>query len=188
MHGLSLVVASGGYSSLQCVGFSLSHCGFSCCRAWALGAQASVVVAHGLSCSAAMWDLPMPGFEPVSPALAGGFLTTAPPGKPLPQSYSISFHLAHPTMPSCPIVSQTPQQLRLGILQRLSLPILTALSGSSMLPSSAPVLRRLHPRDLPRPLYLTPKLPPRSAVLVLCFPSWIFLCCSRHPLMCLTIV
>ena len=29
-----------------------------------------------------MWDLPGPGLEPVSPALAGGFLTTAPPGKP----------------------------------------------------------------------------------------------------------
>ena len=29
-----------------------------------------------------MWDLPRPGPEPVSPALAGGFLTTAPPGKP----------------------------------------------------------------------------------------------------------
>ena len=29
-----------------------------------------------------MWDLPRPGLEPVSPALAGGFLTTAPPGKP----------------------------------------------------------------------------------------------------------
>ena len=28
-----------------------------------------------------MWDLPGPGIEPVSPALAGGFLTTAPPGK-----------------------------------------------------------------------------------------------------------
>ena len=29
-----------------------------------------------------MWDLPGPGLEPASPALAGGFLTTAPPGKP----------------------------------------------------------------------------------------------------------
>ena len=29
-----------------------------------------------------MWDLPRPGPEPVSPALAGGPLTTAPPGKP----------------------------------------------------------------------------------------------------------
>ena len=96
--GLPLVVASRGYSSLQCVGFS---CGdFSCCGAWALGARASVVVAHGLSscgsralehrlssCGArasllrGTWDLPGPGLEPVSPALAGGFLTTAPPGK-----------------------------------------------------------------------------------------------------------
>ena len=28
-----------------------------------------------------MWDPPGPGHEPVSPALAGGFPTTAPPGK-----------------------------------------------------------------------------------------------------------
>ena len=42
---LSLVAVSGGYSSLQA-----SHCGgFSCCRAWALGTWASVVVAHGLN-------------------------------------------------------------------------------------------------------------------------------------------
>ena len=36
-----------------------------------------------------MWNLPGPGIEPVSPALAGGFLTTAPPGK----SYIIVFEL-----------------------------------------------------------------------------------------------
>ena len=30
-----------------------------------------------------MWDLPRPGLEPVSPALAGRFSTTVPPGKPL---------------------------------------------------------------------------------------------------------
>ena len=29
-----------------------------------------------------MWDLPRPGLEPVPPALAGGFSTTEPPGKP----------------------------------------------------------------------------------------------------------
>ena len=34
-----------------------------------------------LLCS--MWDLPRPGLEPVSPALAGRFSTTAPPGEPL---------------------------------------------------------------------------------------------------------
>ena len=29
-----------------------------------------------------MWDLPRPGLEPMSPAVAGRFSTTAPPGKP----------------------------------------------------------------------------------------------------------
>ena len=29
-----------------------------------------------------MWNLPGPGIVPTSPALAGGFLTTGPPGKP----------------------------------------------------------------------------------------------------------
>ena len=29
-----------------------------------------------------MWDLPRPGLEPVSPALAGRLPTTVPPGKP----------------------------------------------------------------------------------------------------------
>ena len=70
-------------------GARASHCsGFSCCGAWALGARASVVVACGLSSCGArvqllrgMWNFPGPGFEPVSPPLAGGFLTTAPPGK-----------------------------------------------------------------------------------------------------------
>ena len=75
----SLVVASGGYPTLRCVGFSLwwlllqqstgfRRAGFSSCGT---GAQ----LLHG------MWDLPGPGLEPVSPALAGGFLTTAPPRK-----------------------------------------------------------------------------------------------------------
>ena len=30
-----------------------------------------------------MWDLPRPGLEPVSPAVAGRFSTTVPAGKPL---------------------------------------------------------------------------------------------------------
>ena len=29
-----------------------------------------------------MWDVPGPGLESMSPALADGFLTTVPPGKP----------------------------------------------------------------------------------------------------------
>ena len=34
-----------------------------------------------------MWDLPRPGLELVSPALAGRFPTTAPPGKPSPLDF-----------------------------------------------------------------------------------------------------
>ena len=34
-----------------------------------------------------MWDPPRPGLEPVSPALAGGLSTTAPPGKPSPDYF-----------------------------------------------------------------------------------------------------
>ena len=75
------VVAARGLSS--CSVRALEHAGFSSCGTWAqqLQCTGSVVVAHGLSCPAAMWDLPGPGIEPVSPALAGRFLTTGPPGK-----------------------------------------------------------------------------------------------------------
>ena len=48
-HGLSLVAASRGYSSLQCVGFSLRW--LLLWRSTGSRAQASVVVAHWLSCS-----------------------------------------------------------------------------------------------------------------------------------------
>ena len=72
-------------ATLHC-GAWVSHCGgFSCC-----GVRASVVVARELSSCGTwaqllcgMWNLPGPELEPVSPALAGGFLTTAPPGKSL---------------------------------------------------------------------------------------------------------
>ena len=55
---------------------------------------ASLVVEHRLqtrrlsSCGSraqllrSMWDLPRPGLEPMSPALAGKLSTTVPPGKP----------------------------------------------------------------------------------------------------------
>ena len=59
-----------------------------------LTVAASLVAGHSLqtrrlsSCGSralllcGMWDLPRPGLEPVSPALAGSLSTTAPPGKP----------------------------------------------------------------------------------------------------------
>ena len=37
-----------------------------------------------------MWDLPRPGLEPVSLALAGRFSTTVPPGKPLKRAFNVS--------------------------------------------------------------------------------------------------
>ena len=46
-HGLSVVEASGGYSSLRCTGFSLLW--LVLLRVQALGARASVVMACGLS-------------------------------------------------------------------------------------------------------------------------------------------
>ena len=39
-----------------------------------------------------MWDLPGPGIKPVSPALAGRFLTTGPPGKS-PESTLFMIHV-----------------------------------------------------------------------------------------------
>ena len=42
-----------------------------------------------------MWDLPRPGLKPVSPALVGGFSTTAPPGKPLKFLYDIILDPIH---------------------------------------------------------------------------------------------
>ena len=97
-RGLSLVAASGGYSSLPWAGFSLwwlllrstssRHAGFGSCglrtlelRLSSCGARAYLVRGIG--------DLPRPGLKPVSPALADRFLTTAPPGK---SSYPFLLH------------------------------------------------------------------------------------------------
>ena len=76
---------------------------FSSCGEWGplfiavrgpLTVAASLVAEHRLqmrrlsSCGSraqplrGTWDLPRPGLEPVSPALAGRFSTTALPGKP----------------------------------------------------------------------------------------------------------
>ena len=83
---LSLVAASRGYPSSQCVGSSLRW--LLLLQSTGSGRVGSVAVAHGLSSCGirvhllrSIWDLPRPGIKPVSPALAGGFLTTVPPGK-----------------------------------------------------------------------------------------------------------
>ena len=97
-RGLSLAAASWGYSLLWCDGFS-------CCRAWALHAGfsscGSQALQHTLS-SCGSWaqllhgmqDFPGPGLEPMSPALAGRFLTTALPGKsPNSVHFKISYEI-----------------------------------------------------------------------------------------------
>ena len=43
-----------------------------------------------------MWDLPGPGLKPVAPALAGGFLTPAPPGKPTSFLFLVLLHWLEP--------------------------------------------------------------------------------------------
>ena len=45
-----------------------------------------------------MWDLPRPGLEPVSPALAGRFSTTAPPGKPQTFFFLTTIHPVSPPL------------------------------------------------------------------------------------------
>ena len=66
--GFSPVVASGGYPlvavlrPLIAVAFLVEH--------RLQGLQVSVVVAHRLRCSAALWAFPGSGIRPVSPAVA----------------------------------------------------------------------------------------------------------------------
>ena len=85
------------------LGLRFSARAFSSCGKWGplfiavrgpLTIAASLVAEHRLqtrrlsNCGSraqplcGMWDLPRPGHEPVSPALAGRLSTTAPPGKP----------------------------------------------------------------------------------------------------------
>ena len=75
---LSLVAGRGSCSWRLSVGFSCS--GFLCCRGQTLAAQAQWLWFVGLI---PPWHVESsgPGVEPMSPALAGRFLSTMPPGK-----------------------------------------------------------------------------------------------------------
>ena len=91
------------YLFLAVLGLRFCARAFSSCGKWGplfiavcgpLTVAASLVAEHRLqtrrlsSCGSqaqllcGMWDLPGPGLEPVSPALAGRLSTTVPPGKP----------------------------------------------------------------------------------------------------------
>ena len=68
---------------LHCCTWAFSSCGkrglLSSCSAWSSHCDGFSCGRAQLSCG--MWNLPGPGIKPVSPALAGGFFTTEPPGK-----------------------------------------------------------------------------------------------------------
>ena len=91
VRGLSPVAASGGHSSSQCVGLSLSR---------PLIAEHRLQMHRLSNCGSraqllrGMWDPPRPGLEPVSPALAGRLSTTEPPGKPCSVSFYFSFFIS----------------------------------------------------------------------------------------------
>lgn len=83
VQGVCLVAAKRGCSSSWCLGCSLQRL-----LLW----RSTVAAAVGCMLSSGrtqaylphtMWALPGPGLEPVSPALAVGFLTTRPPEKTL---------------------------------------------------------------------------------------------------------
>ena len=75
------------------------HCGgFCCCSAWGLDTRLQWLRSVGFStwCSRAelpfgMLNLPGSRIKPVSPALAGRFLTTRPPEKPSSTFFSESY-------------------------------------------------------------------------------------------------
>lgn len=79
-----------GREDLIHCGVWASHCSGFCCGTQALGYVGSAVGAHRLSCPVSCGILvPGPGIIPVSPALAGGLLTTGSP-KEIPPVFSLS--------------------------------------------------------------------------------------------------
>ena len=79
--GSALASHCGGFSF--CKAWALGHTGFSSCGTWAQQLWHTDLVAHGT------WDILGSGIESVSLALAGGFFTTEPPGKPSADSFKL---------------------------------------------------------------------------------------------------
>ena len=120
LRRLSLVAASGGYSLLQCMDFSLwclflfqspdsRNRGFSSCSTWALE--------HGLSNCGSMgllllsiWSLPQLQLEPMSPALVDGFLTTVSSEKSLFEVLLVELFVC-PIVPLQEVLSAFPSSI-----------------------------------------------------------------------------
>ena len=72
--------------SLQHAGSVVVVCGSTARRLQYLWHTGSVFVAHGLLLRR-MWNLSGSGIKPMSPALAGRFLSIVPPGKSSPKLF-----------------------------------------------------------------------------------------------------
>ena len=70
-----------------------------------------------------MWDLPGPGLKPVSPALAGGFLTTAPPGKPQIPAFCLAMISREPVKQTKEVVEKNIYNMLVNL--KVTLPILS---------------------------------------------------------------
>ena len=96
LRGFFLVAVSGDYphgagashwlllqsTGSRHVGISVAVLELSSCGLWTLEHAAPLVVAQGLG------NLPQPGIEPMSPALAGRFFSTVQPGKSSRMSFA----------------------------------------------------------------------------------------------------
>ena len=91
---------AGAAPQLRCSGYWLqstgSGCsGFSSCSSWTQSCGSPALEPRLSGCGSraqllrGIWRLPRPGIEPVSPALAGGFFPTEPPGKPPSTSFNV---------------------------------------------------------------------------------------------------
>ena len=90
-HGLPGVTVQGLSScSSRALEHRLSSCG---ARPWLL---------------CGMWDLSRPGIEPMSPAVAGRFFTTEPPGKPYISPVQFSHSLASDSLLPCELQHSRP--------------------------------------------------------------------------------
>ena len=82
LSSMCTVFSGSEWGLLSSCGACTSHCGdVTCCRVW--------VLEQGSRCFVACGIFDAPGIQPVSPALAGGFFTTEPPGKPYSWKHDI---------------------------------------------------------------------------------------------------
>ena len=99
MRGLSLVAASGGHSSLQCVGLSLSWP--LLLRSTGSRRAGSVVVAHRPSCSVACGIVPDQGLNPCPLHWQADSQPLRHQGSPLPVFLLSKYILYHNTQVFC---------------------------------------------------------------------------------------